>query len=154
MPRQMSEEKQREFDELKQFFQVWETQLFPNQYFAADHPHHPLNALSSIEQKFGRSRALAGLKQAINDNMEIVGDFRPEQIAHVDKVLQQAGALTLTQMISRQSKAFRAILRRGKIRNDTEFYMVSAALSDTSSGRPEAENATMGSMVVAYEAKA
>ena len=154
MPRQMSEEKLREYGELKRFFEVWETQLFPNQFFAADHPHHPVNALASIEQRFGRSRALSGLKQAINDNLESVEDYRPEQIARIDEALHQAGAPTLTQLVVRQSKAFRAILRRGKIRNDAEFYMVSAVLSDTSTDRPDAEIATLGSMVAAYEAKA
>ncbi|MDR7132842.1 hypothetical protein J2X06_000026 [Lysobacter niastensis] len=149
----MSEEKLREYGELKRFFEVWETQLFPNQFFAPDHPHHPINVLAAIEQRAGRSRALTGLKQAIGDILEGVQDLAPGQIAQLDDALRQAGALTLTLLLARQSKVFKAILRRGQIRNDTEFYLISAALSDTSSVRSETEIATLGSMVAAYEAR-
>ncbi|MFD1297750.1 hypothetical protein ACFQ4Q_14045 [Lysobacter gummosus] len=153
MPRQISEERLREYGDLKRFFEVWQTQLFPNQFFRADHPHHPVNALAAIEQRFGRSRALAGLKQAINDNLEFAVDFEPDIIARIDEVLHQSGAPTLTQLLAHQSKLLRAILRRGKIRNDTEFYIVSSVLSDTSADRPESETAALGSMSLAYEQK-
>lgn len=153
MPRQMSDEKLREYDELKRFFEVWETQLFPNQFLAMDHPHHPVNALAYIEQKVGRSRALGGLKQAVGDILEGVQDLAPKQIAELDDALRQASAPTLTRLLSRQSRMFKGILRRGQIRSDTEFYLISAVLSDTSSGRSEDEIARLGSMVAAYEAK-
>src|SRR5688572_23315537 len=153
MPRQTPEEEQREYDELKRFSAVWETQLFPNQFFPADHPHHPVNALATIEQQRGRSLALTGLKQAIGDILEGAQDLAPGQIAQLDDALRQAGALTLTLLLARQSKVFKAILRRGHIRNDTEFYLISAALSDTSAARSEAEIAALGSMVAANEAR-
>ncbi|MEH6419835.1 hypothetical protein [Pseudomonas sp. CGJS7] len=149
----MSDEKLLEYNELKRFFEVWETRLSPNEFFAADDPHHPVNALAAIEQRFGRSRALSGLRQAIGDILEGVVDYRPERIARVDEALAQAGALTLSRLLARQSKVFRAILRRGKIRSDTEFYIVSAALSDTSIDRPESEISVLASMAAAYEAK-
>lgn len=109
--------------------------------------------MAAIEQRFGRSRALAGLKQAINDNLEFAVDFEPDIIARIDEVLHQSGAPTLTQLLAHQSKLLRAILRRGKIRNDTEFYIVSSVLSDTFADRPESETAALGSMSLAYEQK-
>jgi len=152
MPRHTSEEKLREYGELKRFFEVWATQLFPNQFFGSDQVHHPVNVLAAIEQKFGRARALSSLKQAIGDCLEGIEDLGPKQIAQLDALLRQADSPTLTQMLGRQSKAFKAILRRGKISNDTEFYLVSAALSDTSIDRPKEETATLDSMVTVYEA--
>jgi len=80
-------------------------------------------------------------------------DYDPEQIARIDEALRQAGAPTLTQLLAHQSKLLKAILRRGKIRNDTEFYIVSTVLSDTSTDRPESETAVLGSMALAYEQK-
>lgn len=43
MPRQISEERLREYGDLKRFFEVWQTQLFPNQFFRAE-----INSLGQI----------------------------------------------------------------------------------------------------------
>lgn len=159
MARKMSEAKSHEFDELKRFFEAWELQisptLFPDRYsFSSDHPHHPLNVLRAIGEQFGRSRALEGLKQAVNDTLEDAEElYGPEVIALIDDALRQLGTLTLTQLLTRRHKSFKGILRRGKIRNDTEFYLISSALSDTSIERPEAEVAALNSLAVDSEAQ-
>jgi hypothetical protein len=153
MPSRTSPEKRRQYDDLRRFFEVWQTQLFPNPYFATDDPRHPLNVLTAYEQNLAFSKTFSGLKQAVNDCLEDAQDFRPEQIARIDDALLRAGAPSLSQLLTRNSRSFKAMLRRGHIRNDTEFYLVSATLSDTASARTDDETSTLGSMLAAYEAK-
>jgi len=143
----------REYGELKRFFTHWETHLTPFRVFELDHPHHPLNMLAGFESQLGVSRALTGLRQAVNDVLEGCEDFSPEQISLADASLAKAGAPTLTQLWQRRSRQYKAILRRGRIRNDTEFYLVTSILSDTASQVPRQEQDLLGNMVASYESQ-
>jgi hypothetical protein len=153
MARSVSPDKQREYDELKSFFTHWETHLRPHRMFALDHPYNPINVLAGFERQLGVSRALAGLKQAVNDVLEGCEDFSPQQIAEADASLARAGAPTLTQLWQRRSRQYKAILRRGRLRNDTEFYLVSSILSDSASQVPSSERDMLGNMVASYESQ-
>lgn len=153
MARIASPEKQHEYDELKLFFTHWETHLARHRVFELDHPHHPLNMLTSLERELGVSRALAGLKQAVNDVLESCEDFSPEQISLADTSLSNAGALTLSQLWHRRSRQYKSILRRAQIRNDTEFYLVTSILSDTTSQASLHERETLNAMVASYESR-
>ena len=153
MTKSLSPEKQREYDELKRFFTHWETHLTPYRVFALDHPHNPLNVLAGFERQLGLSRTLTGLKQAVNDVLESYEDFSPQQIAIADASLAEAGAPTLTQLWQSRSRQYKAILRRGRLRNDTEFYLVSAILSNTDSHLPSSERDVLSNMVVSYESQ-
>ena len=151
MARSVSTVKQREYEELKRFFTHWLRCVEPIPLFAPDHPHHPLNVLASFERELGIPRALDGLKQAVNDVLEDCEDFSPEQIAEANASLTVAGAPTLTEMWRRRSRKYKAILRRGSLRNDTEFYLVNSIVSDTASEISEQDRETLGSMMASYE---
>ena len=153
MAKSVSSEKQREYDELKRFFTHWETHLTPYRVFKLDHPHSPLNMLAGFERDIGISRALTGLKQAVNDILEGCEDLTPEAIARADASLARVGAPTLSQLWQRRSRQYKAIVRRGKLRNDTEFYLVSSTLSDTASGVSGQEREMLGNMVASYESR-
>ena len=153
MARTASPEKQREYDELKRFFTHWQTHLVSYRVFDLDHPHHPINMLARFESELGISRALTGLKQAVNDVLEGCGDFSPEQISQADASLSRAGAPTLTQLWQRRSRQYKVILRRGRIRNDTEFYLITSILADTTLQVPVLEQEVLGKMVASYESQ-
>lgn len=153
MARPASPEKQREYDQLKCFLILWETHLTPNRVFKLDHPYSPINVLAGFERKFGVSRALIGLKQAVNDVLETCMDFSPQQIAAADASLAKGGAPTITQLWQGRSRQYRAILRRGHLRNDTEFYLASSILSDTASQVPSSERIALDNMVASYESR-
>jgi hypothetical protein len=153
MPRLASPEKQREYEELKRFFVHWETHLRTYRVLELSHPHSPINVLAKFEQELGVSRALTGLKQAINDVLESCQDFTPDQFAQADASLSAVGALTLTQLWRRQSRQYKAILRRGKLRNTSELYLADSILSDTASNLPPQEIAQLQTMVAAYESQ-
>ena len=151
MARSVSTEKQREYEELKRFLTHWLTRVEPIPLFSLDHPHHPLNVMAGFERELGISRTLEGLKQAVNDVLEDCEDFLPEQIEAANASLMMAGAPTLTEMLRRRSRMYKAILRRGSLRNDTEFYLVNAIVSDTASEISDQDRETLDSMMARYE---
>ena len=150
MARLAAEERRREYEQLKAFFVYWETHLTPIRIFALSDPRHPINMLAGLEKSYGPAKALAGLRQAIGDVLDSVADFPPAFLAESDAALRKANLLTLSALVRRQSRHFKAILRRGKIRNDTEFYLVSAILADTTSEVTGSESDLMGSMIGAF----
>lgn len=80
-------------------------------------------------------------------------DWPAEAVSIADSSLASVGALTLTQLRYRKSRKYGAILRRGRLRNDTEFYLVSAILSDMSIDLPQTERLALDSMVANYESQ-
>ena len=153
MAKSVSPETQREYDQLKCFLIHWETHLTPNRVFEINHPYSPINMLAGFERKFGVSRALIGLKQAVNDVLETCEDFSPQQIAAADSSLAKSGASTITQLWQGRSRQYRAILRRGHLRSDTEYYLASSILADTASQVPSSERIALDDMVASYESK-
>jgi hypothetical protein len=146
----MTEANNREYEELKRFLEVWRSHVYrgvlPEDVLAG-------NVIAAYEKRTGRPVPMTGMRQALGDALEDAQDFGPDQIAHLDEVLRKAGAPTLTQLLLRQARTFKAILRRGKIRSDTEFYLVSAALGDTANGFDDAQIAALNGLVAAYEAR-
>ena len=151
MTKSAPNEKLREYEGLKKFYCHYWIHLAPSFPIAIDHPAHPVNSLSSLEQNFSLSRALTGLKQAFNDILEDVEDLSPQQIAAADTSLRAAGSVTLTDLVNRRAKLHKSVLRRGEIRNDTEFYLVSSLLADTSRSLSDQDVSRLNSLVLAYE---
>jgi hypothetical protein len=154
MARKPAGEKVREYEELKKFFVHWLREVSPRSHLEANDPIHPLNVLARFEQQLTFSQVLAGLRQAVGDSLEEAEDWDSVRIRRADEQLRAAGAPTLSQLITSRSKKFRQILRRGRIRDDTEFYLVSAALADTGTERSGEEMEQLSAMLVAYEARA
>ena len=150
MARSVSAEKQREYDELKRFFVHWETHLTPHRVLGLEHPHNPINVLAVYERQLGVSRVLPGLKQAVNDILEDFEDFSPQEIAAADASLARAGAPTMSQLWQGRSRHYKAILRRGRLRNDTEYYLASSIVCDTASQVPPDELDLLDRMVANY----
>ena len=153
MARGTSQATESEYGELKKFFVHWETHLNPIRIFPIDNPHNAINVLAGIELQLGVSKALSGLKQAINDVLESVPDYTPEFRAMADESLASVGALTLTQLWHRRSAQFNRILRRGELRNDIEYYLVSSVLADDSCDLPSHELEALNNMTAKYESR-
>jgi hypothetical protein len=138
-----------EFDELKSFYR-----FFFDHYTAglAVPPEvHPLNVLEDIQRRAPK-RARKGLRMAIDDCVEMTALWPPEKVAALDAELRANGLLTLTALRRRYSKRLHAILKRGRIRSEVEYYLVRGAIED-----PEiiADQATiMERLLVAFEESA
>ena len=92
MPRKISEEKEKEFEELSLFLEYYSTNLLG---IDRTDKIHPSNCLEEIVEKFGKSKALQGLKQAINDSIEETSELDFEEVKQLDSELPSRGIVSL-----------------------------------------------------------
>jgi hypothetical protein len=147
MPRRMSPEREHEYTTLSAFLGFWAThvhQIDPTS------PSHPSNVLSRIAEGRGKSCALEGLRQAINDTIEDCREYPNDVVMEMDRLLSSVGLITLSELRRRYSSQYQRILRRGCIRNDTEYYLVSGVLADTASAVPESERIALEAIAAGY----
>jgi hypothetical protein len=148
MARRMPDEKLREYEELNAFVDMYATHFGK---IAPESPSHPTNVGKRIVATVGMSKALVGLRQAVNDCLEGLQDLLPKEIETLDAALRQAGIVTLTELRRRHSRNCKAVLKRGAIRNETEYYLVKAALDERTEVLSATEIAHLGTMLFAYE---
>jgi hypothetical protein len=123
-----SDKTEKEYDELNAFLSHFATAYWG---FPSDSPIHPANVGREIVAQFGKTKALVGLRQAINDVVEEAQDFSPTQVSQLDSDLRELGIVTLSELRQRHSRQYKAIRKRGTIRNEGEFYLVKAILEET-----------------------
>ncbi len=70
------------------------------------------------------SESLSGVRQAVGDFLEMTRDFTPQELKEADAYLTERGAVTLTDMRRQIWQLIPKILKRGKIRNDEEYYLL------------------------------
>jgi hypothetical protein len=144
----MSQEREREFEELRAFVDFYATHVHGVDPAS---PIHVSAAVQEITVKFGRSKALVGLRQAANDTIEATSNLPPEQVAQLDNSLRAQGVLTLSEVRHRYSTAYRRILRRGSIKTETEYYLVNGIVVHNTSSLTNAERQSLEQMLAAYE---
>src|SRR3954462_12188786 len=83
----------------------------------------PLASLDAIAAR-SPARARQGLSMAINDVIEMTDGWPKEQVASIDLALTKAGLPSLSEMRKRFSKAVERAVRRGRIKDDVEYYAV------------------------------
>lgn len=144
----MSVDKEREYSELLSFVSIFATHVW--NVDAAD-PVHPANVAEHTAATRGKAQALVGARQAANDVIESLQSFTQQQLAALDAKLHQAGSVTLAEMRRRYSRQYKAVLKRGSIRNDTEFYLVKGILDSCTESLSQDEQATLSSLLLAFE---
>jgi hypothetical protein len=118
-----------------------------------DDPGHPANAVDRIADKFGASKALQGLKQAIHDTVEEHSELRGENLCVVDSALAAEGLLTFSEIRRRYWSKYRAILKRNKIRDETEYYLLRGISGDFAIELPTDERTQIDALLGQYESK-
>jgi hypothetical protein len=151
MPRQMSAEREREFVELHAFLDFYATHVTG---IDPTNPIHPTNVGKRIVEKYGRSKALDGLKQAVNDTVEDLSGKPIEYVQRLDEELRGRGIVTVSEVRRRYSSSFKRILKRGKIKTETEYYLIAGVLSDLSSIACDEERLVLDQLVAQYEQNA
>jgi hypothetical protein len=110
----------------------------------------PLAVLEALERK-SKSRALVGLRQAVNDCVDDSLGFGQAEVERLDADLMAAGIITLSELRRRFSKGYAKILKRGRIVNDSEFYLVQNVLNGPTEKSAE-ESAVLIRLIEKYEA--
>ena len=149
MTRPLSPEKEREYAELSAFLDVYATYFLKVDPAS---PAHPTNAGKQIATAVGKAKALVGLRQAINDSLEgLLQDLSPEQVAQLDAALHATGIVTLTELCRRHSRQYKALVRRGSLRNETEYYLAKGVFCDCAAFLSSEEAERLGAMLLAFE---
>ena len=146
----MSPEKEREFDELSAFLQYYLTAFMK---IEGNSEMHPSNALAEIVEKFGRSKALDGLRQATNDIAEQSQDFSLERISEMDRELVSHGIVSLSGIRKKYWSKFKKIISSKTIKNETEYYLVAGVLNDLSIALEAEDRQELVEMVIVFEGK-
>jgi hypothetical protein len=148
MARQMSPEREREYVELFAYLDFFATNV---RGIDPVNPIHPTNVGKRIVAKYGRSKALDGLKQAANDTVEYLRDEPHEYIQRLDATLRNSGIVTFSDIRRRYASSYKRILKRGKIREETEYYVIVGVLADSPSRADPQEQQHLSQLVADYE---
>jgi hypothetical protein len=105
--------------------------FFVDHYMNIPAELHPLNFVRETSEK-APSRAPQGLRMAVNDCIEMSSHWDEDRVKMADDALKAHGIVTLSEIRRRYWRRFKAILKRGKIRNEEEYYLVKAISLDAS----------------------
>ena len=147
MPRPLSAAREREFQELYAFVDFYSTHVtkpIANSPKMAD-------VCVDIVEKYGRSKALEGLRMATNDILEELGRIPPAQVGCLDEAFRRAGLVSLSEIRRRYSSSFKRIVKRGFIQDDTEYYLLNGVVVDQSNDIDATEQALLQRLLDTYE---
>lgn len=144
----MPPDKECEYSELISFVSIFATYAWN---VDPTDPVHPANVAARIAETFGKAKALIGARQAANDAIESLRGFTRQQLASLDVRLTEAGSITVAEMHRRYSRQYKAVLKRGRICNETEFYLVKGILDSCGDSLGQDEQAILSSLLLGFE---
>jgi hypothetical protein len=147
MTRPMSPDREREYAELFAFLDFFATNV---KRIDPASEAHPSRAGIRIAEQYGRSKALEGLRQAVNDTVEDLADYSADFIKQLDESLKSQGIITFSEIRRRHSRVFRKIIKRGNIVSDTEYYLINGILTDCDSGISDIDRSNLESLVAQW----
>ncbi len=92
----------------------------------------PIRALNELERR-GKSIALKSLRIGINDLLTWSRDMPRETVLKANAYLKEHGAISLSEMQRKVWKRIPRILRRGRIQNEEEYYLLVEIVNDVDS---------------------
>lgn len=108
---------------------------------------------ADIIRQYGKSKALHGLRQATNDIIEELSDRPIAGIAVLDEALRAHGILTASEVRRRYASSYKGIVKRGSVRDDTEYYLLNGIVVGLGNGLADDERAVLQRLLDGYEAK-
>ena len=147
MARSMSPEREKEYEELSGYLDFFTTHVMGVDPAS---PIHTTTALKRIAEEYGRSKALEGLRQAANDTVQSLGNSAGVAQA-LDAALRGNGLVGFYEIARRYGSVFRRILKRGRVKNETEYYLVRGALADCASSLADDERAELARLIEEFE---
>jgi hypothetical protein len=148
MPRAISLEREREYQELSAFVDFYYTNV---KGMDAANSAHPTNVLKQIVQQFGKSKALEGLRQATNDTLEELTDRPSAVISTLDSSLRSLNIVTISELRRRYASSYKRIVKRGVIRTETEYHLINGIVVDLTSAVMDTERSELQRLLEAYE---
>lgn len=147
MERDTDDKVEPSYDELKQFLAFYTERYLNIETVPLE--KRPIASLDELEKTRPKAAA-AGLRQAINDCIEMSLHFNNSDIEILDNDLRELGIVTISTLRRLYSKTYKRILSRGKIKNDTELHFIKNVLNDpTPKASDEIEK--LEEMIAVYE---
>jgi hypothetical protein len=106
--------------------------------------------LEQIE-KVSLAKARTGLGMAINDTLEMSWDLSTAEVQAIDAEFRTKGILPLSELRRRYSRQFKAILKRSRIRNEEEYYLIAGILASFTGDATEEERERLEALVSDFE---
>ncbi|NEU97064.1 hypothetical protein [Bradyrhizobium uaiense] len=138
---------QSEYTQLKNFLSFYVQRYMPMDFLPPE--KQPLAVLEAMEKTSPRM-AFQGLRHAINDCVERSSRFDPAEVANLDAELANRRIITLSELRRRYSRGYAKVLKRGRIKNDTEFYLLQNVINDPTEKSPE-ERELLAKLISDYE---
>lgn len=146
----MSLEREEEFNKLSAYMDFFATNVW---CIDPAHFSHPTNVLAQITAKYGKSKALLGLKQAVNDTIEVLNNKSQDYKIQLDVTLKEKGIITFSEIQHRYSLSYKRILKRGVIRTQTEYYLINGIAIDLTNAIADIERSELQRLTDEYEYK-
>ena len=144
----MSPEREQDYADLLAYIGFFATNVMQ---VDSSSPVHPANAAGEVVTKFGRSKALVGLRHAANDTVEQMSGWNAEAIAILDRALLAANVVTASEIRRRFASSFKRVVRRGSIKTETEYYLVKGICVDLGNRASNEERLSLERLLTAYE---
>jgi predicted ATPase len=144
----MQDESELEYAKMKDFLSFYAERYLKAKGLPPD--KQPIASLEALEKK-SMKMALNGLRQAINDCVEMSLHFDHKEVEKLDSELRSRGIVTLSELRRRYSKSYAKITKRGQIKNETEYYLVRNVLHDPTEKAPEVRK-LLEELISDYEA--
>lgn len=147
MARSMSPEREKEYEELSGYLDFFTTHVMGVDPAS---PSHTTATLKRIAEEHGRSGALEGLRQAANDTIQSI-ENKAGAAQALDAALRGSGLVGFYEIARRYGRSFRKILKRGRVKNETEYYLVQGALVDSANSLADEERTELARLIEEFE---
>ena len=144
---EMQDESEFEYAKMKDFLSFYAERYLKAEGLPPD--KEPMACLAALEKK-SMKMAFNGLRQTINDCVEMSLHFDHAEVEKLDSQLRSRGIVTLSELRRRYSKDYAKIIKRGQIKNDTEYYLVRNVLFDPTEKTPD-ERKLLEKLISDYE---
>ncbi len=110
--------------------------------------YRPAEQLLSDKQALTRE----GLREAVSDCMDMSLQFTPMEVAKFDSELRLNDIPSLSELRRRYSRAYARMLKRGRIEDETEYYLLRNVLFDPCE-KAEGEREQLEKLIAGFEKK-
>ena len=108
--------------------------------------------LEQMRGEFPDKGNLRGGKETINELLQMGSPFLPWERQRLDADLKRRGLPPLHVIEAAHTRKIKGIVRRGRIRDMEEFYIVKGILDDIDDGSEDKTRESLGRIMAAYEA--
>jgi hypothetical protein len=134
-----------EYEHLRSWFSYMVPKVFSTALLTPD--TDPVAVLDCMAVK-SPARARSGLGMAIGDVIDFASDWSAGDVAACNRELAQMNLPTLSDVQARFSKLVQRVVRRGRVKNDEEFYALRNAVEQQG-----VDSSTLWPLLEAYETR-